>query len=352
MNTLYRILLCIAILAVAQKSSAMPGTAHRSLDDLLLQTAPEAGGCRGMTKEAMESTDNWMDYFSKRFGSWHDRVRHNPPATARVLSGNGTQDLARLNRARLHKIQDVFANTRPVDGWPLTPDLKAEAKRILAHVEKHGGLPKDLPRWVDDPGPLRTVARSADDAARGTGRALTRNGDDAARSMGQTVSRSADDIARSSDEVAHVLVKTAKGVQKVAVPLAIAVQVGLAGHAVYSTEADYAAGRITAIERGRRHCQIGSTTAGGVGGAWIGGALGSFGGPPGTIVGVIVGSVAGDWLAGKVSDVSWELYAREAAARDRIRFAADAHIIETSGELSLTIDDYREIGILTVTDQP
>ncbi len=311
---------------------AMPGPAHNASGERLMGVPADQGGVGPMTAEKIRSTDTWMDSPSSRLGSWHGNTRHSPEAVARVYSGNGTVDPAALNKARLHKIEDIAHNTRPVDGWYPDPHLKKEAEEILRFVHENHRLPGKLPRWVDEPGPLLRPA-------------TTPAGDMAAAAR-RTGARLADDAALAADDAASVLVRTARGVQRVAVPLAVAVQLGMALREVYATEADFAAGRITPIERSRRHIRTSAELAGGSAGAWAGGALGSVAGPPGTVVGVIVGSVAGDWLAGKLNDAAWELYAREAEARDRIRFAATIHILQTSGEIVLTLDDYRELGIL------
>lgn len=324
-------------------------------------TTPSAGGVGDKTADWLESLDDWMDNPATKPGAYtnrkaggrilapanHGALRHNPLAVARVYSGNGTIDPQALNAARLHKIQDIAHNSMPVDGWEITPARRRSAQDMLAHVKTHGRLPVKLPQWVDESGPLitrggRMAANVSDDAARAAGRAAASSSDDVARTVARTAGSSADDAGRG---IGYVLVKKGAVVSKVAVPLAVAVQIGLAGHDIYRTEADFAAGRITEAERFRRHSRQGASLAGGTAGAIAGGALATLVPIPGaTIVGVVVGSVAGDWVAGRISDAAWELYARAAEERRLADVAALGHIYATCGDLTLGPEDYAALG--------
>ena len=153
----------IAALVISVNAFTMPGVAHRSGAMFLQGTAPELGGVGGMTIEQISKVGSYMDHTTRFFGKYnvgdsgkplsawnHNELFHNPMKVARTLSGvSGEVDLAILNLARLHKIQDIASNTRPVDGWFITDQRRAEAQKILDFVKRNGRLPKSLPVWVD-----------------------------------------------------------------------------------------------------------------------------------------------------------------------------------------------------------
>ncbi len=101
----------------------------------------------------------------------HNYLRHNPNAVGKLFSANGTVDAGAKNLARVHKIQDIFNNSRPVDGWEITRQMRSEAKEALEHVKDSKALPPKLPGWVDQRGPLSQtlrITKSATGAASAT----------------------------------------------------------------------------------------------------------------------------------------------------------------------------------------
>jgi hypothetical protein len=121
-----------------------------------------------------------------------------------------------------------------------------------------------------------------------------------------------DDIARTSaiviestDDVAHVVAKSAKvgkSVAKVAVPAAFVVDGGIRVYEGVETEKRFAAGEITSQQREVSHAKNTAGMAGGFAGAWAGAQLGAMGGSaagtvvapgPGTAIGATFGCFAG-----------------------------------------------------------
>ena len=170
MKTLFiTVVLFVAVVLNSGTAWAMPGAAHDSLAQLLLDTPPEMGGAKGLSLEQIDAVNRWIDnpatktgqYTNKAVGKTvhptnHGHLRHNPTRVARVMSGDGTVNPAKLNVARLHKIADVANNKAGVDGWKITAKMKQEAQKILDYVTKNGRLPEQLPNWVDDSGPILT----------------------------------------------------------------------------------------------------------------------------------------------------------------------------------------------------
>jgi hypothetical protein len=150
-------------------SWGMPGTAHNELAQRLLNTPASQGGSQGLTMDQARAVGRWMDNPTSKTGQYinrsvgrpvhpinHGHLRHNPVRVAKAMSGNGTVDPAKLNVARLHKIADVAHNKAAVDGWKITSQMRKEAQVIIDHVAKHHRLPKQLPGWVDQSGPIIT----------------------------------------------------------------------------------------------------------------------------------------------------------------------------------------------------
>jgi hypothetical protein len=156
--------ICTTILAASFCSSiqGMPGVQHNRGALLLRGTAAELGGAANMTVEQIARVGSYMDHTLRFIGEYnvgnsgkplspsnHNELFHNPLKVAKTLSGTGEIDHAILNVARLHKIQDIAANSRPVDGFIITDQRRAEAQKILDFVKRNGRLPKNLPVWVD-----------------------------------------------------------------------------------------------------------------------------------------------------------------------------------------------------------
>lgn len=189
---------------------------------------------------------------------------------------------------------------------------------------------------------LDDMARTAATAARTEAQAAAEGGT-VARGVAQAAANGADDAARG---IGYIVVKYGSTIARVAVPLGVAVQFGLAGYDIYCTENDFAAGRITPYERGRRHTNLAFATTGGIAGAIVGGAAGSaIAGPGGAIVGVIVGSVAGAWVGGQIGDAVWNAYYAEVEARWRVERAAMGHLARTCGPVTLSAQTYRHLGL-------
>ncbi len=155
----------------------MAGDAHNDLSATLLSTPASEGGAAGMKQYKLEVIQRWMDNPATRTGQFmnrttgtaihptnHGHLHHNPEAVSRALSGTGEIDPAVENVARLHKIADISINKAPVDGWEITGEMRQEARSILNYVEEHSRLPKRLPLWVDESGPLMKGATGEADA--------------------------------------------------------------------------------------------------------------------------------------------------------------------------------------------
>jgi hypothetical protein len=263
--------------AFVQSSSAMPGTAHDSVAAVLLSHGPPHGA-KGLTMQHVKSINRWMDnpatktgqYVNRRAGAIihprnHGLLRHNPDAVARALSGTGKANAAIKNIARIHKIADVAHNVAPVDGWLISPRVRAEAQGLVVKIARTSRLPNRLPTWVDQPGPLIRL-------------------------------RSPTAVTRMAK----------------AMPLlAIVVEGTIRASDAYGTEKMYRSGEITAVERGSRHSENVGGMTGGVGGAAVGAMCGAavgswFGGVgaiPGSAIGAAIGGVgggiAGDRLGSK-----------------------------------------------------
>ncbi len=178
-------LIATLILTTAQSLVAMPnaqthvvGIPDQAIGGMkdLLRTSAHKGGAAGLTKAQLLKQSKYMDYYATQIGKIanrrgggmmapanHATLRHNPIHVSKSLSGDGTVNLARRNVARVHKIQDAYYNSfkSNVDGWRPNSKIKADSKRILRFLKRHGRLPKDLPYWVDNSGPyLKGVKRS------------------------------------------------------------------------------------------------------------------------------------------------------------------------------------------------
>ena len=155
----------LAMVGLEAQALGAPGTVHDRYTDLLSNTPPEQGGCAGLSSEQRNAINRWIDNPATQIGKTVDKAtgqslspsnhayqRHNPYQTAKALSGGGEQGkdfLARTNVVRMHKILDVAVNTAPVDGWEITPAMRAEAKQICEQAAATKRLPKELPYWVD-----------------------------------------------------------------------------------------------------------------------------------------------------------------------------------------------------------
>lgn len=355
MKKIYRQLM--VILSATSLVQAMPGTAHRSLGELLLDTPVEKGGSMGISREKVKAISDWIDNPTQKTGQYrvnsldgqpkvtpsnHQNIRHNPVRAAKALSGTGSVDPAVLNQTRLHKIADVAASkANAVDGWELTPKMKKQAQKILKYVEKHKRLPKRLPPWLDPSGPLLNLddAAKAGSAAAKSGSKAVQTTDDAARA-GSKVASGADDAARAAGEtaeqagkVAGKLGKVAGKAAKIAGPVALVIEGGIRGKQAYDTEQDYKNGEITNEKRIKNHSRNGGQLVGGTGGAaggaWGGAAIGTAVCPGvGTVIGGVVGGIAGglggDKLGGMAGEAGAEAWiSREEIKRKAIDAAAD-----------------------------
>ena len=285
---------------------AMPGWQHFDHSRILLETPIAQGGAIGISPEKLRSMQKWIDNPANKTGQYmnratgtsvtpsnHGHLRHNPAAVARAMSGNGTIDPGILNLARLHKIQDVAHNTAAVDGWTITPQMRQEASDILAHIEKKKGLPKQLPDWVDQSGPLlkskpASVGLAANESAKA---GSASNADDAGKS------RTA--VARKASRIAG----------RVALVVGVGVELVVRGKDSYEVEQQFQGGEISAQRRNEAHAENLGGCIGGAGGAWAlakGGALGGFavGGPVGAVIGGVggglIGGFGGDYVGSQM----------------------------------------------------
>lgn len=144
---------------------------------------------------------------------------------------------------------------------------------------------------------LDDVAASSDDVAR----ALVRTSDDAikgAANVGDDLARAAVAAEGSTGTVA----KVAKVGSKIAIPIAVAVDVGLRVNEGVTIEQRFAEGELTQQEREISHAKNAAGMVGGWGGALAGAKLGAMGGGaagscvapgPGTVIGGAAGAVVG-----------------------------------------------------------
>ncbi len=159
------LLAVFAALFLASPLAAMSGRAHLAGAQDLIGIPVEHGGVGNMTSEQIERIMDFMDHPTRDIGKYrlangniltptnHANLYHNPENVARVWH---TSPEAVKNVVRLHKIQDVAANSvgrTQVDGWVITETMQKQANDILKRVARHKGLPKHLPRWVDQQGP-------------------------------------------------------------------------------------------------------------------------------------------------------------------------------------------------------
>lgn len=169
------VLAIVFIVGPQNVALAMPGSDHLyGIDDLggaidLVGSGPDAAD----RLEKARSVFDWMDNPAQKTGQYrlgvnrqwvnpnnHNFIRHNPQRVARALSGSGQVTSEVLDLARLHKIQDMAHNVRPVDGWPLTPRMKKDAEITLRYLSRYKKLPSRLPAWVDKSGPLITSTKN------------------------------------------------------------------------------------------------------------------------------------------------------------------------------------------------
>lgn len=305
------------------------------------------GGAGNMTQEKMESIHAWMDNPARKTGQYrnhkaggalvhpsnHGNLRHNPSAVARVWSGNGTEDLAVKNVARLHKIQDMYHNSAPVDGWRPTAELKNEAKDLLLDVGHYKKLPERLPPWVDMQGKLIT-GKEAQKPLMSAGKAVSKG-------KGATVTR---------------------GLGRAAVVVGVGVEACATVKRIQATEEAYAEGLLSAQERGVRHAEavggaIGGTIGGYAGatvGAVGGAAAGSFAGPAGTAGGGVGGGIAGGMAGGYLGDAIGRMLGRSTIGRalgtiyvmeeDAVAEANIAYL-EVTGKVTLPAEEYEGLGL-------
>jgi hypothetical protein len=340
----------------------MAGDAHVESGLDLLQHAPEQGGSKGMTPEKVKVIHDWMDVPANQTGEYinqkagellrpgnHGYLRHNPASVSRALSGTGEIDPTIMNQARLHKMQDIAHNSSPVDGWEPTARLKKQAEQILRGVEKSGRLPGKLPAWVDKSGSLIIKPSQAEAGRRFTsitefiepGRIPLLDDtelDRLRRSLAIPTER------KAASQMCQVLCRTGRIVERIAVPVAIGVEIVALGNRVREAERLYAAGQISDYDRGRRHYAAVGSSAGGSGGAILGGIAGSAFGLPGTIVGVVFGGVAGDALGGKIGEAAWGIYWLAAEQERAWQRQSWSGYFAASGDSTLTVEELRKAG--------
>ena len=293
----------------------------------ILGTPSEAGGAGDMSDAKMRSIGRWMDDPALKTGQYrnhlaggkpvhpsnHNSLRHNPPKVGAVYSGNGTVDPGARNIARVHKIQDVFNNSMPVDGWNITKKMRVEAEGILQHVRENQALPEKLPAWVDERGPLAKAPKM--------------------------LKNSGTLFAIESAPKAGVALKALGATATVAVA-------ALAAHEMETTEQMYDRSEIAAAQRGERHGQtVGAATLG-CGGAWVGALMGSPAGPVGMLVGGIVGGACGSVGGGELGKVTLGrgLGGMYQAEEDRVT-AGSVKFFRGAGQLTLPPEAYRGIGL-------
>ena len=150
---------------------AMPGFLHLQGAEKLMGIPAAQGGVGDMSLQELKRVFDYMDEPSRRIGQYsvrvsdgkvltplnHGDLHHNPRKVARVWQGNRlTPPKEVMNAARLHKIQDVANNTVGKvsnDGWIINANMQKQANDILLRVSRGKGLPKHLPKWVDQSGP-------------------------------------------------------------------------------------------------------------------------------------------------------------------------------------------------------
>jgi len=303
------ILLVMAILLVSNSQSwGMAQAQHTGgIGDLggirdLMGTPASEGGIGDMSVKKIESINKWMDNPATRTGQMKNQMaggqtltpsnhrfqRHNPQKVANAFAGRGAPDPAVINVARLHKIQDVAIGKMPVDGQPITPEMKKQAETILRYVRRFKRLPPPdrLPEWVDQSGPLMQG---------GVGKTAAPVGKVAARSQGVAVFTP----SPPHPGVPHPKPQPHMPLARVAGPVLVT---GIAVWEISKTETLYAEGLLSDEERTVQNGVTAVSTAcgygGAVAGAKAGAAIGIFFGPVGSVVGCVVGGVAGGVGAG------------------------------------------------------
>ncbi|MDB6022525.1 MAG: hypothetical protein JWQ04_2382 [Pedosphaera sp.] len=138
-------------------------SSSQALGHLLLETLPEKGGSAGINDAQVDSIHYWMDGpHDANAGSLtpnvakpkdHGSTRHNPRAVALMFASGDPAYAAILNRARLHKIEDVAHNAATLDGYENNYRMHSAALELLKFVKSNHSLPPHLPAWVDESGP-------------------------------------------------------------------------------------------------------------------------------------------------------------------------------------------------------
>lgn len=315
----------ISVMLIGTAAQALPRSEHQTYGHLLLKTAPEKGGSKGMNPAKVGIINDWIDNPTKKLGQYrissiqgapkvtpltHRHLRHNPIRVAKALSGNGTIDRAILNQARLHKIADFSTGTTGVDGWGKpTPKQVKQAKKILQFVQEHYTLPKRLPKWVDQSGPFFTArAKSIQSSSK---KILKASAPLAVAPFARQTRTSKVALQEATTTGAKCLKGAGKAL-KVIGPLAIVVETGFRGKAAYDTEEAYKQGKITEDQRVVEHSKNAGKFIGGASGAlslgWAGAALGGCTGPAAPIctpvfgaVGAVIGGIWGEDAGAKLA---------------------------------------------------
>lgn len=202
---------------------------------------------------------------------------------------------AALRAARSGKLHVHVIRTKHVLGEPTVALLERTTQASDDAARLARTVVDDLAAWgikvLDD------VAAPSEDVAR----ALGRMSDDAikgAANVGDDVARAAAAAERSAGTVA----KVARVASKVAIPIAVAVDVGLRVNEGTTIERRFAEGELTQQEREVSHAKNAAGMVGGWGGALAGAKLGAMGGGaagscvapgPGTVIGGAAGAVVG-----------------------------------------------------------
>ena len=305
----------------------LDGTADLGGMNDLLGTPVEQGGAGNMPPAKVQSIGDWMDNPAQKTGQYnnhaaggkpvhpsnHNLLRHNPDNVGRVFSGDGTVDPAARNVARVHKIQDIYNNSRPVDGWEITPGTRTEAEQLLRSLKESKRLPARLPTWVDQPGPL-IKTRLAPLPPSGASKALV----------------------------------FSRGLGAITTAAAVAATV----HSIEQTEQRYERRELTATQRGEQHGQAVGEFVLGCGGAIAGSFLGIPGGLPGMIGGGLAGGAAGSMAGAELgrTTLGRSLGGMYEAEEKQVSAAA-GNFLRAAGPLTLNPEAYSGIGIGPATER-
>ena len=265
------------------KNSSLPqgfDQVYSSFDDVIHVVEAKGGTSQlGRGYGYLQGTPEWAVKAAER------TLKSTKASVAEKEAARAVLKAARSGRLQVHVVR-----TNHVLGKPTTTVVEHTAKSSDDAVKLANSVIDDLAskgiNVLDD------AVRAGDDATR------------VANGLIDDATRSADDVARpasSAGKGASRITKALRVASKVAIPVAIGVDVGVRIKSGMDIEKKFADGEFTQQQREVEHAKNTTGMAGGWGGAgagaWAGGkvgaGIGSYGGPWGTAIGGAVGGVGG-----------------------------------------------------------